>query len=170
MVTGASGSGKTTLFSPLARELAGEAAVFDIDLLIDPFAMQAEGDPLKWAAIRAAWLSVAEGLASGGLPTVLLRPLAPFHFENIGEGGWVSSMHFLLLDCSDDVRRTRLECRPTWRGRDVEEQTQWGIWLREHIHPSVDTSFATVEETVRAVAEWVRSVSPNPPSGAWKTR
>jgi hypothetical protein len=61
VVTGASGAGKTTLFSPLARELAGEAAVFDIDWLIDAFGMQAEGAALNWGAIRSAWLSVAEG-------------------------------------------------------------------------------------------------------------
>lgn len=62
VVTGASGSGKTTLFDPLARELAGEAAVFDIDWLIGPFAMQAAGAALNWPAVRAAWLSVAHAL------------------------------------------------------------------------------------------------------------
>ena len=71
-MTGASGAGKSTVFAPLARELAGEAAVFDIDLLIDPFAIQAEGASLSWRAIRAAWLCVASGVAQSGLPTVLL--------------------------------------------------------------------------------------------------
>ena len=41
VVTGASGSGKSTLLHSVARELAGVAAVFDIDWLIDPFVMQA---------------------------------------------------------------------------------------------------------------------------------
>ena len=166
VVTGASGAGKTTLFSPLARELAGEAAVFDIDWLIDAFGMQAEGAALNWAAIRSAWLSVAEGLASGGLPTVLLGPLAPFHFEELPKAGWVASMHFFLLDCSDVVRRERLEARPPWRGRDrkrsIAEQTQWGVWLREHIGQGVDTSEAELDETVRSVAGWVRSVTCTP--------
>ena len=158
VVTGASGSGKTTLFSPLARELAGEAAVFDIDFLIDPFAIQADGAALRWPAIRAAWLSVAEGLASGGMPTVLLGPLAPFHFDQLPKTGWVSSMHFFLLDCSDIVRRERLESRPPWRNRQIEEQTRWGLWLRENIHEGVDTSRVGIEETVRSVAAWVRTV------------
>jgi hypothetical protein len=166
VVTGASGAGKTTLFSPLARELAGEAAVFDIDWLIDAFGMQAEGAALNWGAIRSAWLSVAEGLASGGLPTVLLGPLAPFHLEQLPKAGWIASMHFFLLDCSDVVRRERLEARPPWRGRDREraiaEQAQWGVWLREHIGQGVDTSQAAVEETVGSVAGWVRSVISTP--------
>ena len=162
VVTGASGSGKTTIFHPLARELAGGAAVFDVDSLIDPFAMQADGAALKWAAIRAAWLSVAEGLASGGLPTVLLGPLAPSHFQHLPKGGWVSSMHFFLLDCSDLVRRQRLEARPPWRGGELEEQTRWGAWLRENISDGVDTSQAGVQETVGSVAGWVRSVVSTP--------
>lgn len=162
VVTGASGSGKTTLFSPLARELAGEAAVFDIDFLIDPFALQADGAALRWPAIRAAWLSVAEGLASGGVPTVLLGPLAPFHFDQLPKTGWVSSMHFFLLDCSDVVRRERLEGRPPWRKREIEEQTRWGRWLRENIDEGVDTSRVGIEETVRSVAVWVRTVQGAP--------
>ena len=85
VVTGASGAGKSTVFAPLARELAGEAAVFDIDLLIDPFAIQAEGASLSWRAIRAAWLCVASGVAQSGLPTVLLGPLAPFHFDDLAQ-------------------------------------------------------------------------------------
>ena len=158
VVTGASGSGKTTLLYPLAQELAGEAAVFDIDWLIDPFGMQATGVELNWPAIRAAWLSVAAGLAQGGLPTVLLGPLAPFHFDELPQTRWISSMHFFLLDCPDVVRRQRLEVRPPWRQRQIEEQTRWGAWLRDNIHDRLDTSRASIDETVRSVAGWVRSV------------
>ena len=162
VVTGASGSGKTTLFDPLARELAGEAAVFDIDSLIGPFAMQAAGAGVNWPAVRAAWLSVAHGLAAAGLPTVLLGPLAPFHLEDLDQARWMSSLHFFLLDCPDTVRRERLEARPPWQGREreraIEEQTRWGAWLRENIDEGVDTDGAGVDETVLSVAVWVRGV------------
>ena len=162
VVTGASGSGKSTLLDPLARELAGEAAVFDIDSLIAPFNMQADGVGVNWAAVRAAWLSVGHGPAAGGLPTVLLGPLAPFHLQDLRQTRWVRSLHFLLLDCPDPVRRERLEARPPWRcrqrERDIEEQTRWGAWLREHIHDGVDTGGPGVDETVQSVAAWVRTV------------
>ena len=162
VVTGASGSGKSTLLYPLAHELAGEAAVFDIDSLIAPFNMQADGVGVNWAAVRAAWLSVAHGLAAGGLPTVLLGPLAPFHLQDLRQTRWVRSLHFFLLDCPDAIRRERLEARPPWRGRqrerDIEEQTRWSAWLREHIHEGVDTGGAGVDETVKSVAAWVRTV------------
>ena len=165
VVTGASGSGKTTIFAPLARELAGDAAVFDIDWLIDPFSMQANEAPLNWRAIRAGWLSVASAVAQSGLPTVLLGPVAPFSFDGLPQTGWVRSMHFYLLECPDAVRRQRLEERPAWRRRDIVEQTGWGTWLRENIHDAVDTSRADIHDTVRAVAGWVRSVCSGHASG-----
>ena len=158
MVTGASGSGKTTVFAPLARELAGEAAVFDIDWLIDAFAIQANTGRLSWRAIRAAWLSVGSAVAQSGLPTLLLGPLAPFHFGDLPQARWVGAMHFFLLDCPDAVRRQRLEGRPAWRERDVDEQTRWGAWLRENVHDAVDTSRADLDQTVDAVVGWVRAV------------
>jgi len=161
VVIGASGSGKSTLVHPLARELAGQAAVFDIDAVIDPFAVQADGAPLDWAADRAAWLEVASGVVAGGLPTVLFGPLAPYHLDGLAQARWVAEMHFFLLDCSDADRRRRIEARPPWRGRERErsiaEQTQWGVWLREHIHHGVDTSRVGVDEAVGCVAAWVRS-------------
>jgi ribosomal protein S18 acetylase RimI-like enzyme len=165
VVSGASGSGKSTIVAPLARELAGEAAVFDIDYLIDAFAIQAGAAPLDWRAIRAAWLSVAAGVAQSGMPTVLLGPLAPLHLEDLAQRRWVRSIQFFLLDCPDDVRRRRLEARPAWRQRDVEDQTRWGAWLRENIQDSVDTGVADVDQTVGSVAGWVRSTCWDRPSG-----
>ena len=166
VVTGASGSGKSTLFPPLAQELAGEAAVFDIDWLIDPFAMQADGAGLHWPAVRAAWLSVASALAHAALPTVLLAPLAPEHLDSLPQRRWVGALHFFLLDCADEVRRERLDARPPWRGRErtraIDEQTRWGAWLRANIPDRFDTSTAGVDGTVRTVADWVRSLVSRP--------
>ncbi|MCA1572926.1 MAG: hypothetical protein LC798_22090, partial [Chloroflexi bacterium] len=72
-------------------------------------------------------------------------------------------MHFLLLDCPDHLRRQRLEARPVWRGRRrshaIDEQTEWGVWLREHIIDRLDTNQEGVDETVRGLADWVRSLS-----------
>src|SRR5206468_3941115 len=100
--------------------------------------------------------------AAGGLPTVLLGPLAPFHLQDLRQTRWVRSLHFFLLDCPDAIRRERLEARPPWRGRqrerEIEEQTRWAAWLREHIHEGVDTAGPGVGETVMSVAAWVRIV------------
>lgn len=101
---------------------------------------------------------MAHGLAAGSLPTVLLGPLAPFHLENLEQARWVTSQHFFLLDCSEAVRRERLEARPPWRERQIEEQTRWGVWLRENMPEGVDTGRVGIDEAVRSIAGWVRSV------------
>jgi hypothetical protein len=133
VVTGASGSGKTALFGPLARLLAGQCVTFDVDWLIDPATVLAAGGPLDWSALRDAWLAVAHGVAQAGMPTVLLGPLIPEHLGRRPSRRWVGEIHFLVLDCSDDVRRERISARPTWRSRDIDEQTEFGRWAsRQH--------------------------------------
>ncbi|MBA2254498.1 MAG: nucleoside kinase, partial [Chloroflexi bacterium] len=109
------------------------------------------------AAIRAAWLAIAHAVAQNGRPTALLGPLAPFHFEGMPPSRWVLRMHFLLLDCRDEVRRQRSEARPPWRARDIEEQLAWASWLRGHIDDNIDTNSTSVDETAASVAAWIRT-------------
>lgn len=155
VVTGASGSGKTAVLAPLARLLAGHAVTFDVDWLIDAATALAGGRPVAWPAFRDAWMSVAHGVAQCGTPTVLLGPLIPEHLQDLPARRWVGTIHFLVLDCPDEVRRARIEARPAWRSRDVEEQVRFGRWLRGNIPDRVDTARGTPEDTARSVATWV---------------
>jgi hypothetical protein len=155
VVTGASGSGKTAVFGPLARQLAGQCVTFDVDWLIDPATTLAVGQPLDWSALRDAWLAVAHGVAQAGMPTVLLGPLIPEHLDSLPLRQWVGDIHFLVLDCPDEIRRERIDARPVWRRRDIDEQTEFGRWLRQNISDRVDTSHGTPADSAHAVAGWV---------------
>jgi hypothetical protein len=152
VVTGASGSGKTTLLPLVGARLAGECAVFDVDLLIDPLQ---PGD--DWTAFRDAWLHVAHGVAQNGLPTLLVAPFTPSQVDELAGRALVGDVHFFLLDCADDERRRRLEARPRWRLRDVDAQTSFGRWLRAHVPDALDTSVCSVDEAAAAVADWARA-------------
>lgn len=160
VVTGASGSGKTTLFGPLAKLLRGRCLVFDVDWLIDSsvsLSGAATVADIPWAGFAQAWLAVSHGAAQSGLPTVLLGTLTPDGLEeNVGRK-WVGTIHGLLLDCPDEIRRQRIEARPPWRLRDITEQTHWAAWLREHVPEQIDTSLCSPEEAARAVAAWVEA-------------
>jgi predicted ABC-type ATPase len=112
VVTGASGAGKTTIFPELLRRLAGRCVVFDVDWLIDPLRRAAKDGDIDWAAFRDAWLYVAHGVAQNGLPTLLLGPFIPEHLEGLPGRAWVGEIHYLVLDCPDDLRRQRIEARP----------------------------------------------------------
>jgi hypothetical protein len=68
-----------------------------------------------------------------GWPAVPLGPLIPDHLDGLANRRWAGEIHYLLLDCPDDLRRSRIEARPAWRQRDIEEQTAFARWLRSNI-------------------------------------
>jgi predicted ABC-type ATPase len=155
VVTGASGSGKTAVLAPLARRLAGRCVTFDADLLIDAASALSGGQPVNWPAFRDAWLAVAHGAAQSGMPTVLLGPFIPGHLEELPSRRWIAGIHFIVLDCPDELRRARLSARPPWRSRDIEEQIAFGRWLRHNITDRIDTSSGTPEDAAAAIAAWI---------------
>ena len=157
VVTGASGSGKTTIFPELLGRMAGLCAVFDVDWLIDPLSRAARDGEVDWPSFRDAWLHVAHGVAQNGLATLLLGPFIPEHLEILPGRRWVGEIHYLVLDCPDDLRRQRIEARPRWRARDIDEQTDFARWLRENLVPVIDTSAGSPQPRVaEAVAAWVK--------------
>jgi hypothetical protein len=157
VVTGASAVGKSTVQIPLAAALADHAAVFDSDTLIDPFGRASGGGPMDWDALLEAWVEVAHGLAQQGRATVLLCSFGPDRIEQVPNRSSVGSVHHLLLDCADDARRRRLDARPPWRGHDREAQAGWSRQLRAEVPDQVRTDLLTVDETVEAIASWVRA-------------
>jgi hypothetical protein len=159
VVTGASGSGKTTIFGPLSRLLTGKCVVFDVDWLPDAAGVLAGGVPvteIPWTGFDQAWLAVAHGVAQSGLATVLLGTVTPDRVESNAGRVWIGSVHSLVLDCADEIRRERIAARPAWRLRDTEQQISFGRWLRETVVDRVDTQ-CSAEEAAPAVARWVES-------------
>ncbi|WP_433181716.1 AAA family ATPase [Actinoallomurus sp. CA-150999] len=140
VVTGASGSGKTAVLAGLARRLQGRCVTFDADLLMDAAGALSGSRPIDWPAFRDAWLAVAHGVAQSGMPTVLLGPFIPTHLQELPARRWIGDIHFIVLDCPDELRRARINARPPWRSRDIEEQVEFGQWLRRNIADRVDTS------------------------------
>jgi AAA domain-containing protein len=155
IITGASGSGKTAVFAPLARRLRGRCVTFDADLLIDAAGALSGSQPINWAAFGDAWLVVAHAVAQSGLPTVLLGPFLPERVQEFPARRWVGDIHFIVLDCPDDLRRARISARPSWRSRDIDEQVEFGQWLRRSIADRVDTSRGTPDDTAASVAAWI---------------
>jgi dephospho-CoA kinase len=86
---------------------------------------------------------------------VLLGPFFPGHLEELPARRWISDIHFIVLDCPDGLRRARISARPAWRSRDIDEQTEFGRWLRLNIADRIDTSSGTPEDTAAAIAAWI---------------
>jgi hypothetical protein len=159
IVCGASGSGKTTILPELLRAVRGECIVFDVDWLGDPFSRHpGAGSASQWPVIRDVWLHVAHGVAQNGLPTLLLGPFIPEHLENLVGRRWVGDIHYLVLDCPEDERIRRLQSRPQWRLRDVDDQLAFAGWLRRNLSPVVNTSGMTPAAVADEVAAWMRTL------------
>lgn len=156
VVAGASASGKTAITQPLIDALP-ECAVFDVDWLIDPLGRMCLPDPMDWAGFRDAWLAVAHGLAQGGRSTVLLCPFVPEQLDELPLREWVGDTHFAALDCADDLRVQRLEARPAWRERNIEQHLEFAAELRKRLDTVISTDEGTPEEAAASVARWVRS-------------
>jgi hypothetical protein len=89
------------------------------------------------------------------MPTVLLGPFIPDHLHDLPARRWIGDIHFLVLDCPDDLRRARINARPPWRSRDLTEQVGFGQWLRRNIADQVDTSTGTPDDTAAAITAWI---------------
>ena len=163
VVTGASGAGKSTLFPMVANRLRGESLVFDADWLIDP--LGGDVTTLDWVMLRDIWLHVAHGASQNGLPTLLLGAFTPDQFEDLPGRRWVSDVRFLLLDCSDDARRARIDARPAGRTHDVEPQVDFGQTLRTSIRTAVDTTSSSPAAAADQIASWARRQLTS-----WRTR
>jgi hypothetical protein len=155
IVTGASGAGKSTLFPLLLERLSSRCIVFDVDWLIDPMKSAGRREDVEWEAFRDAWLTVAHGVAQNGMPTVLLSPFHPGQLDELPGRAWVGDIHFLALDCPDRERERRIRARPSWRARDIEQQNEFGRWLRDHVSPVVDTEKLSPQATADAVTQWI---------------
>jgi dephospho-CoA kinase len=86
---------------------------------------------------------------------VLLGPFIPGRLQELPARRWIGDIHFLVLDCPDELRRARIGTRPPWRSRDTEEQVEFGRWLRHNIADRIDTSNGTPEDTAAAISAWI---------------
>jgi hypothetical protein len=114
MVLGAPGSGKTSVVPGLQLAMP-EFIVFDWDVFMAPVGdlvgRDVRASPELWPSYQALIRTFVD--ATRPLPLVILGPCTPSELRDWPISRW------LLLDCSDDVRRERLEGRMTGQELDA---------------------------------------------------
>lgn len=153
-VLGAPGSGKSLLVSRL-RELLPDRVVLDWDAFMGP-AGELAGSPIPqtprtWEPYGRLVRAVAECIHPADM--VLLGVCTPDEMSDWPDGPW------LLLDCSDDVRRRRLTARN--EVDDVEDVLKDATNYRALALPMVDTTHLSPEDVARAVADKIVETSPD---------
>jgi len=163
IVTGASGSGKTVACLSLVNSLP-ECVVLESDIL---WRAEFATPEIGYASYRDVWLRLAKNIGQNGRPVVLCGSAIPEQYEKQPERRYFSALHYIALICDDETLTQRLKMRPQWRESGspqfIEEMLNFNRWLRENAGSTtppmslLDTTGKSVEETSKAVAEWVRS-------------
>jgi hypothetical protein len=125
LLFGSSGSGKTAALEAVRGRLPG-LPCHDFDEIGVP----SDADRRWRQEANEAWLKRALAYRAEGLD-ILLAGQTPFGellaTPSAAEAGPATA---LLLDCSDDVRRARLELRGV--GPPLPDLLSWASWLRGH--------------------------------------
>ncbi len=156
VVTGAPGSGKSTAVEALLR-LEHKFTVFDIDWLIDQ-GSELIGQPLQeapnsWQAWAHLWFEVLHGVLRNGDQPVFFCPNSRADFEAFGLPAWCDQVNWLLLDCGDIERRSRLEQRG-WSGKAISAAIVDAQELREEGFVTIDTSKSTKAQVADGILRW----------------
>jgi hypothetical protein len=158
MVTGAPGSGKTTALEALLRRPHPYLA-FDIDWLTVAASHLARSDIIfdrtTWPAYNALWLEVLRAVHRNGKIPIFFSPFDPSDVTAAGPESWLQRVEWLLLDCDDAERRTRLSRRPEWSDEMISEALSDARTLREHIAERIDTSAHTPDDVAERILRWV---------------
>jgi broad-specificity NMP kinase len=153
MVLGAPGSGKSTIVPELVTQL-DDFVVLDWDALMVPASQLASVDvwssPETWPAYTELIRSVCEAVSPR--PTVLLGVSTPDEVA-----GWPIA-EWILLDCEDAERRSRLESRGESES-EIGEALEDAAAHRLLGFRPIDTSGCTATEVAGRLSSLVRSLA-----------
>ena len=159
IVTGAAGTGKSTVRSELRGEI--DAVLLEDDpLWTDGFENVTEPEFNDYV------LSLCAEVAQSGVQPVLFTTGmgVPENVEGLDARRYFGESHYLALVCDDETQTERLRARPGWEDgedywADLERQVEFNQWFRSEGENEgvelLDTTDATVSETVAAVREWL---------------
>jgi dephospho-CoA kinase len=158
IVTGAPGSGKTTALEALLRHTNLYLA-FDIDWLTIAASGLAQRDIIfdraTWPAYNALWFEILQSVYRNGKVAIFFAPFDIGDVARFGRSIWYDRIAWLLLDCDDATRQTRLSARSEWSAEMIAEALSDARALREHIRDHINTGEQTPDEVAEAILEWV---------------
>lgn len=158
IVRGAPGAGKSaTLDAFLA--LRTPYVAFDIDWLAGTASDLAGAsiihDPATWRPYRAMWFEILHGVARNGRVPVLFASIDKDDVADVGQPAWCDGIEWLLLDCTDAVRRERLARRQGWTGAMIVAALADAAALRASIDSTVDTSAHPPHDVAMHILAWL---------------
>jgi len=161
-VTGAPGAGKSTTVQAFAA-FGTEYVAFDIDWLADTASVvlgkSIYTDASTWEPYSLLWFTVLKMIVMNGKTPVFFTPNDPSDIEKVGLPDWCSGVEWLLLDCDDAVRRSRLGRRAQWTDDMIDEAVADARELRGWIGRKIATDQRPPNEVAAAVLAWLKETT-----------
>jgi broad-specificity NMP kinase len=161
VLLGAPGAGKTTLLSHLRDNAA--FLVADMDEILEDGALlgvpvASDRGASHWPAYNRLWVRIISMMTRAGHPVVLSAPVTPSEWDTaVAEVGTVPPTGFVLLDCEDGVRTSRLAERG-WSPARISDAVTDAAALRAFDLPVLDTTSRPVADVA---AELCRRLVPD---------
>ncbi|MDQ3327589.1 MAG: hypothetical protein M3506_03575 [Chloroflexota bacterium] len=90
-----------------------------------------------------------------GRIAVFFSPNTPSDFASLGLPAWCRVIEWLLLDCDDVTRRTRLRARPEWTKAMIEDAIDDAAAPRLSVAASVDTAGKNPSQVANSIVSWL---------------
>ncbi|MDP9311230.1 MAG: hypothetical protein M3R24_10140 [Chloroflexota bacterium] len=163
IVTGAPGAGKSTALNHFLRRHTAYLA-FDIDWLLEAASSLVATDirfaPSTWKSYTTLWFEILGAIHRNGKTPVLFAPIDIHDITRYGQPVWCRRIEWLLLDCSDAIRRQRLAQRPGWTVAMLEEAMMDAQVLRQTVQTTIDTGILSPDEVAGRILRWLAQTRP----------
>ncbi len=158
VVTGAPGAGKTTALGALLR-FRTDYILVDGDWLLGAASDLAKASVLSdrstWRPYRALWFEVLHAIVRNGRTPVLFAAIDEGDVEELGDITWCDGIAWLLLDCSDSIRRERLWRREGWTEAMIDDALADAAALRVAVQRRLDTEAQVPGQIAQAILSWL---------------
>jgi RNase adaptor protein for sRNA GlmZ degradation len=159
IVTGAPGAGKSTAVQSFIQ-LASQYIAFDIDWLAET-ASDLAGKNIytnssTWQPYNTLWVQVLGMVAKNDKIPLLFAPFDKTDIENNPTFTWYNRIEWLLLDCTDNVRRERLTQRSGWTETMITEAMADAEILRQTILFHLNTDLLSPSEIAHHILKWLK--------------
>jgi hypothetical protein len=105
---------------------------------------------------RLLWFDILRCICRNHRSPIFFAPLDPRDMADIEQLDWHPATEWLLLDCSDTIRRERLSKRPdNWTQSMVVEALDDAAYLRRTVTNRIDTGVYPAADVAKMILAWV---------------